>query len=96
MKHKKNIIQHLVWLVFFSFLAVSTVTSEEKIIQSETLSFQKCLKVISTSANKLSAVPELTHISDQKRVAVFNLVDGTLKITCDAVDESLIVSTDIN
>ena len=94
MEKKHNLILHSVWVAFLSLSAVSTVVAEEKIIQSETLSFKKCLEVISTSGNKLSAVPELSLVSDQKRVAVFTLVDGTLKITCDAVDESLIVSTD--
>ena len=55
----------------------------ETIIQKEKISFEKCLKVITTSQDKLSVAPEITDVSDQKRIAVFTLVDGTLTITCD-------------
>ena len=71
----------------------SNVRAEETIIQQEKLSFEKCLKVITTSQDKLSVAPEITDVSDQKRVAVFTLADGTLTITCDGIEGYVIVST---
>ena len=78
-------------------IAVSShVGAEETIIQQEKLSFERCLKVIITSQDKLSAVPEITDVSDQKRIAVFSLADGTLTITCDAIEGNVTVSTNTN
>jgi len=74
----------------------SNVRAEETIIQQETLSFERCLKVITTSQDKLSVAPEITNESDQKRVAVFSLVDGTLTISCDGTEGSVTVSTKTN
>ena len=62
--------------VFF----MSNATAEETIIQQEKISYEKCLKVITTSEDKLSIAPEIKDFSDQKRVAVFTLVDGKLTI----------------
>jgi len=78
--------------VFFS----SNALAEETIIQQEKISFEKCLQVITTSQNKLSVAPEITDVSDQKRVAVFPLVDGTLTIMCDGIEGNVIVSTNTN
>ena len=71
----------------------SNALAEETIIQQEKISYEKCLKVITTSENKLSVAPEVTDVSDQKRVAVFTLVDGTLTITCDGIEGNVTVST---
>ena len=49
-----------------------------------------------TSQDKLSVAPEITDVSDQKRVAVFTLVDGTLTITCDGIEGNVTVSTNSN
>ena len=68
----------------------------ETIIQQEKISFKKCLKVITISQDKLSAVPEITNVSDQKRIAVFTLADGTLTITCDGIEGNVTVSTNTN
>ena len=76
--------------------ASSHVGAEEKIIQQEKISLEKCLKVITTSQDKLSVAPEITDVSDQKRVAVFSLVDGTLTITCDGIEGNVTVSTNTN
>ena len=65
--------------------------AEEKIIQKEKMSFEQCLKVISVSESKLSIAPKILDISKEKRIAVFSLIDGSLKITCDA-EEQLVVS----
>ena len=78
-------------------VAVSSyVGAEETIIQQEKLSFERCLKVITTSQDKLSVAPEITDVSDQKRVAVFSLVDGTLTITCDGIEGNVTVATNTN
>ena len=75
---------------------MSNVQAEETIIQQEKISFEKCLKVITTSEDKLHVAPEIEDVSDQKRVAVFTLVDGTLTITCDGIEGNVTVSTDTN
>ena len=72
------------------------VGAEEIIIQQEKISFEKCLNVITTSQDKLSIAPEITDVSDQKRIAVFTLADGTLTITCDGIDGNVRVSTTTN
>ena len=79
-----------------TLLIAPYVLAEETIIQQEKLSFEKCLKVITTSQDKLSIAPEVEDISDQKRVAVFSLVDGTLTITCDGIEGNVTVSTNTN
>ena len=71
----------------------SYVGAEATIIQQEKISFEKCLKVITTSQDKLSVAPKITEVSDQKRVAVFTLVDGTLTIMCDGIEGNVTVST---
>ena len=84
-------------LAGFMVIAVSLhVGAEETIIQREKLSFQTCLQVISTSQDKLPVAPEITDVSDQKRVAVFTLDDGTLTITCDGNEGNVTVSTNTN
>ena len=74
----------------------SHVGAEEAIIQQEKISFEKCLKVITTSQDKLSVAPEINDVSDQKRIAVFTLADGTLTITCDGLEGEVTISTSTN
>ena len=89
--------------VSFSWISISiiliagvvSVKAEETIIQQEAISFEKCLKVITTSESKLSIAPKTKDISDQKRVAVFTLADGTLTITCDGEKGKVTVSTNM-
>ncbi len=81
---------------FMVLVLNSHVGAEETIIQQEEISFQKCLNVITTSQDKLSIAPEITDVSDQKRIAVFTLADGTLTITCDGIDGNVRVSTTTN
>ena len=83
-------------LVLLPNFLISHVAAEELIIQQETLSFERCLQVITTSQDKLSLAPEITDVSDEKRVAVFTLVDGTLTITCDGIEGNVTVSTNTN
>ena len=89
--------------VFFGALAAlvpisltSSAAAQETTIQQEKLSYERCLKVITTSEDKLTVAPEITDVSDQKRVAVFTLVDGTLTITCDGIEGEVTVSTNTN
>ena len=77
-------------------LMVSHVLADEKILQQEKLSFERCLQVIKTSQDKLSIAPQINDVSDQKRVAVFTLADGTLTITCDGDVGNVTVSTNTN
>ena len=77
---------------------VGTISSQSggKIIQQEEISFEKCLTVIQTSQDKLSIAPKIIDESDEKRVAIFTLVDGTLTITCDGIEGKVTVSTNFN
>ena len=93
MKNKKNKIFCGAAMVLMPISLMSNVMAEEKIIQKEKISYEKCLKVIVTSEDKLSVAPEVTDVSDQKRTAVFSLVDGTLTITCDGIEGEVRVST---
>ena len=92
----------MIKLMFGLMASVSVLTiafkavAEETIIQQEMISFEKCLKVITTSEDKLSIAPQVSDISDQRRVAVFTLIDGTLTITCDGVKGNVTVSTNTN
>ena len=91
MKNKKILCGVVMALLPISF--TSNALAEETIIQQEKISYEKCLKVITTSEDKLSVAPEVKDVSDQKRVAVFTLVDGTLTITCDGIEGNVTVST---
>ena len=64
-----------------------SASADEKVIQQEKLSYDKCLKVIKTSENKLSVTPKIIDSINQRREAIFELVDGTLTITCDGEKE---------
>ena len=94
-KLKKQIFQGSL-VGFMIIVPIYYVGAEEAIIQQEKISYEKCLKVITTSEDKLSVAPEITDVSDQKRVAVFTLVDGTLTITCDGIEGNVTVSTNTN
>ena len=94
-KERKNIFQRSLGTLA-AICIMSQALAEEMIIQQEKISFEKCLKVITTSQDKLSVAPEITDVSVQKRVAVFILVDGTLTITCDGVVGNVTVSTNTN
>ena len=96
MNKKKNKILFGAAMVLVSISFTSNVAAKETIIQQEKIPFEKCLKVITTSEDKLSVAPEVTDVSDQKRVAVFTLVDGTLTITCDELEGNVTVSTNTN
>ena len=96
MESSKTSIFYLPSLMLLPFFLMSNAAAEETIIQQEKLSFERCLKVITTSQDKLSIAPEVEDISDQKRIAVFILVDGTLTITCNGVEGTVTVSTSTN
>ena len=83
-------------IVLLPIFLMSLAFAEEKIIQQEKLSFERCLKVITTSQDKLSIAPEVEDVSGQKRVVVFTLTDGTLTITCDGTEGNVTVSINTN
>ena len=60
------------------------------------MSYDRCLGVITVSADKLAIAPKIYDESDKKRVAVFTLLDGTLTITCDGEQGLVLVSTKLN
>ena len=94
-KIQKQVFQGL--LAGFLVIGLSSlVGAEETIIQQEKISYEKCLNVITTSQDKLSVAPEINDVSDEKRIAVFTLVDGTLTITCDGDEGIVTVSTNMN
>ena len=96
MNNKKNKIFCGAAVMVLPISLMSNAMAEETIIQQEKISYEKCLKVITTSQDKLSIAPEVEDVSDQKRIAVFTLVDGTLTITCDGVEGNVTVSTSTN
>ena len=83
-------------LTIAAICLLPNAAAEETVIQQEKISFEKCLKVITTSEDKLSVAPEIEDISEQKRVAIFTLIDGTLTITCDGIEGNVTVSTNTN
>lgn len=96
MKKMKTKLSRRASAALLTIFLMSDAAAEETIIQQEEISFEKCLKVITTSEDKLSIAPEIQEVSSQKRVAVFTLIDGTLKITCDGIEGNVTVSTKSN
>ena len=96
MKNKKAKASYVIALLLLPSFLLSNALEEETIIQQEKLTFEKCLKVITTSQDKLSIAPEVIDVSDKKRIAVFILLDGTLTITCDGIAGNITVSTRMN
>lgn len=76
--------------------AISPIAAEENIVQQETMSFERCLKVIETSETKLSITPEISEVSEKKRLAVFIVSDGKLVIDCDGKNSTVTVFTEKN
>ena len=93
MKNRKVKTTYL--LATMTSIMASSIVAEETIIQQEAISFEKCLNVITTSENKLSISLEIQDLSDQKRIAIFTLIDfGTLTISCNGIKGIITVSTD--
>lgn len=82
--------------ILLTLVTGHSVVAEEKIIQQEKMSFEKCLQVIEISQNKLNIDPKINDVSNTNRVAVFELVDGELTITCDGDEELVTVTTKAN
>ena len=93
MKKAKTKIFNMAVLLVLPITFTSNALANEKIIQQEKISFEKCLKVITTSQDKLAIAPKINDLSNQRRVAVFTLADGTLTITCDKEEGNVTVST---
>ena len=96
MKKTKTKLSRRASAALLTIFLMSDAAAEETIIQQEEISFEKCLKVITTSEDKLSIAPEIQEVSSQKRVAVFTLTDGTLTIACDGIEGNVTVSTNTN
>ena len=96
MKNSQSKLSHIAIIPTFLIVFTSNAAAEEKIIQQEEISFEKCLKVITTSENKLSIAPKIEDVSNKKRIAVFTLIDGTLTITCDGEEGNVTVSINTN
>ena len=75
-------LKKVVWLFLALLFLRGPLLAEEKVIQNEKMSLEQCIKVISVSEDKLSIAPKISDLSDKKRVAVFELSDGKLTITC--------------
>jgi len=67
----------------------------EKIIQSEKVSYEKCLEIVEQSKLKLSKEPSISN-KNQKLIADFEMADGILSITCDKNRGELTVSSKDN
>ena len=96
MRKRQNKLAQTAVISLVSMLIMSNAKAEEKIIQQEKISFDRCLKVIALSEEKLSIAPEIQNVVNKKRVALFKLSDGTLKITCDEVEGEITVSMHVN
>ena len=94
MKHKQfNVVFAILMSLSLSLLYTSAIAEETVIKQEKKITYETCLNVIKTSEDKLSITPEISEHSDEKRLATFKLVDGTLTITCDGQNGLIIVST---
>ena len=80
-------------MILFSGGMPEQLVAGEKIIQQEKMSFERCLKVISVSEDKLLVAADISDIAVNKRAAIFSLTDGTLTITCDGDKSQIIVTT---
>ena len=96
MRKTNKTILHRTSFALLPIFLVSNAAADETIIQSEKISFEKCLEVIATSQNKLLIAPKITDVSAEKRIAVFTLVDGQLTINCDGEEGKVTVSTNTN
>ena len=96
MLHNKLTLLSIFSALLFSSTIISVPLAEEKIIKQEKMSYEKCLKVIEISQDKLSIAPKVNDLSSSKRIAVFELVDGTLTISCDREEGIVEVSTKTN
>ena len=96
MKNRIYYLRKVVWLFLALLFLRGPLLAEEKVIQNEKMSFEQCIKVISVSEDKLSVAPKVSNPYDEKRVAVFELSDGKLTITCDGENGFVIVSTQMN
>lgn len=93
-KHFKTQISCLLFFIFY--FSPHFVHANEKVIQEEEMSYERCVNVISVSADKLSIAPVISDKKEKVRIAVFKLSDGTLTITCDGAKNLLTVSTNTN
>ena len=96
LKNKSIKVFRVLTVALLTLLDAFILLADEKIIQQEEISFEKCLNVITTSQDKLSIAAEINEVPDQKRVAVFTLADGTLTITCNGIEGNVVVTTNMD
>ena len=96
MSFNKSMFEVFFLPIVFSVIFVTVSLAKEQIIQQEKMSYEKCLKVITVSADKLSIAPTVSDQYEKKRIAVFTLSDGKLTIRCDGQEGSITVSTEMN
>lgn len=89
-------IKSIFFIAIISIVFARSTLAEEIVVQQEEMSFERCLKVIITSENKLSIAPKINDQTDKIRVAVFTLADGTLTIRCDGEKKLVTVLTNTN
>ena len=82
--------------MLLSLSLLMSTAAEEAIIQQEKISFEKCLKVITTSQDKLSVALKLPMSRIKSVLPYLLVVDGTLTITCDGIEGNVTVSTNTN
>ena len=85
---------HAAFAILMYFIFLSSASAENKIIQKEEIAFEKCLKVITTSQDKLSVAPNINDVSKKNRIAVFTLID--VHSLLSAEEGSITVSTNTN
>ena len=56
---------HAAFAMLMYFIILSPASAEDKIIQKEEITFEKCLKVITTSQDKLSVAPNINDVSQK-------------------------------
>ena len=88
---KKNL--NLALFLFVGINFAGPLICAETILQKEKLSFEKCLGVIKTSAERLSREAIITEEKDNFRAVQFQMEDGILSITCDGNAEEVVVSS---
>lgn len=81
------------FLGFFALTNMGNPAIAETIIQTETMSFEKCKEVIDVSAENLAAPLNIKTDQEKLRVAEFKLADGILLISCNGENNQIVVSS---
>lgn len=74
------------------FSSLSYSVTAQTVIKQDKLSFERCLKVIYSTAEQIGAAPSITVDTEKRRVAEFLAPDGTVVIDCDRETEHVTIS----